>query len=425
MKSGSLLKDHPNVLKQSEKYPKINIQGWKKEFELPLTFDGREVWEAYIQFPKEQISSESWAIVSTDILADRYTITTCGQINLFLSYAEIIACIGIIPQKKIDGVLSGQSLEKNSDQGYSIYDAWEYIYENGVSELNCFSNTKLLNKKINLPFELSFEEKTKIYGKKCNKIEGNLSYCLSTQDNNKPIARRLFFSNTILNIKEDTLEKTIESIKYELLRFGPVAGGFLVYENFLNYDGTTVYEKVEGKPVGGHYISIIGWDKDFWICRNSYGPNWGLLGFFKMKMGIKECMLEDNISCCSPFYFYQYNFNDGLYNNKNVDLTDMKLFNPELYENRQTFNIDPSNFYTKETIKLIREGKIYGDLEPLIKYPSDLPNVNYYWAKDFKNFKFINEENNSNNIKNDNNNNIIYITIIISFICFYIGYKIN
>ena len=395
-KFGSILTDHPDVLKQSNIYPEININIWWndknniKNKNIPEIFDGRTVWEAYTQFPSDQTCSDSWAIVATDILSDRYTIATVGQINLFLSPSEIIACIDKSPLPKIDGVKSCINLDyKDSCQGYSIYDAWEYLYEYGVSELNCFSEIKLKEVSFQTPNLLTFRDKIKTYGKRCSNVEGNQLYCLTKKDN-KPIARRSFFTNSIFNIRG------IQNIQYELLRFGPVAAGFIVYENFINgYDGTTIYEKAEGKPLGGHYISIIGWEKNVWICRNSWGTNWGLLGFFKMKMGILECQLEQNVSAVSPFY---YNLNksqrvieDGLFNGRSVDVTDMKIFNETLWNSRNTFSIDPQTFYPKESINKIKLGELYGDLNPLISNPNDLPKSTLYWAKDFKDYKFTPE----------------------------------
>ena len=143
-KYGSLLKSHPEIKEQSEKYPNIYTDKWwdestnKRYKKLPDSFDGRDIWEAYIQFPSNQKSSESWAIVATDILADRYSILSAGQINLFLSFTELIACINP-PQH----VIQGNNEYIDATQGYSIYDAWEYIYKYGVPETNCFSKRKL------------------------------------------------------------------------------------------------------------------------------------------------------------------------------------------------------------------------------------------------------------------------------------------
>ena len=423
MKFGSLLKDHPDVLKQSLLYPSINFAIWDN-VTIPETFDGRTVWEAYIQFPFHQKCADSWAIVATDILADRYAISTVGQINLFLNPTEIVSCIGSPPHSKIDGVLSGVGLDyKDACQGYSIYDAWEYLYENGVSETNCFSNKKLVNMDIQPPSTITYTEKNKIYGEKCKNIEGNQLNCI-TKKGDKPIARRSFFSNGIFNITGDTTDELIKHIKLELLRFGPVAAGFIVYENFANYDGKTVYEKVDGQPLGGHYVSIIGWGKDYWICRNSWGTDWGLLGYFKMKMGIKECQLENNISSTVPFYYYlnrtQRVVNDGLWNGKEVDVTNMKLFNPVLWSKRESFDIDHQTFYPKKALELIKKGELYGDIEPLVLYPNELPNSKLYWAKDFKNFKFISEH-----FMKEESSYTIYYYILGSLLFFVIGYMIT
>jgi len=430
---GSLLKDHQEVKEQSEQYPYSDTDIWwensinMKYKKLPESFDGRDIWEAYIQFPADQVSSESWAIVATDILADRYTIITAGQINLFLSFTEILACIGPVPHQ------TKNSNYIDSTQGYSIYDAWEYIYKYGVPETNCFSKTKLENvlkniypddkKKQLLPSELTYIEKQDIYGKKCSKLEGNQLFCLTMKDN-KPIARRTFFCDGIFNIEG------VANIKYELLRFGPVAAGFIIYENFVNeYDGTTIYDHVAGKPLGGHYVSIIGWGvdkgKEYWICRNSWGTNWGLLGFFKIKIGIPEINLEQNVSACAPFYHHmdktKYMTNDGIFRGKQVDITDMKLYNPNLVKKRELYSIDETNFYPKEAIKLIKEGKMYGDLDPLISFPNDLPNLHYYWAENFKNFKYVSEE--YDPVETHSYTKWYVIVFILSIICFYAGYK--
>ena len=456
-KYGSLLKSHPDVKEQSQKYPMTYPAAWWTESfnqrykKLPDSFDGRNIWEAYIQFPSEQKSAESWAIVATDILADRYTIITAGQINLFLSFTELIACIN--PPQHLN-LENPDSSYIDATQGYSIYDAWEYIYKYGVPETNCFSRRKLKNslkkvypndaKKQVLPSDLTYMEKQDIYGKKCLNIEGNQLFCLTMQDN-KPIARRTFFCDGIFNILADTLHEIVDNIKYEILRFGPVAAGFVIYENFANgYDGISIYTGplLSDKPLGGHYVSIIGWgnkdDKneivpEYWICRNSWGTNWGLLGFFKIQIGILECQLEYNVSACAPFYHYlkktQYMTNDGYFKGKQVDITDMEMYNPELVKKRAIYDIDESNFYPKKAVEMIKKGELYGDLDPLISFPKDLPNLKYYWAENFRNFKVITEEQDGGGDGNgdgggDNKHVLRYIIICILFVAsFYIGYR--
>ena len=64
------------------------------------------------------------------------------------------------------------------------------------------------------------------------------------------------------------------------LRKGPLVTTLNVYEDFVTYS-SGVYKHVTGDSVGGHAISIIGFDdkKSAWIIRNSWGPDWGMGGF--------------------------------------------------------------------------------------------------------------------------------------------------
>jgi C1A family cysteine protease len=73
--------------------------------------------------------------------------------------------------------------------------------------------------------------------------------------------------------------KDVEAVK-QALQKGPVVTTIMVYEDFMSYGGG-VYTHTTGKFLGGHAISIIGYndaDQAF-IIRNSWGPEWGEGGF--------------------------------------------------------------------------------------------------------------------------------------------------
>ncbi len=92
---------------------------------------------------------------------------------------------------------------------------------------------------------------------------------------------------------------TISSTKSALYNYGPIEGHFYVYEDFFYYHGG-VYQHVSGDYAGRHAIAIVGYsDTDScWICKNSWGPNWGeygpypdsTKGWFRIKYG--ECGIE-------------------------------------------------------------------------------------------------------------------------------------
>jgi C1A family cysteine protease len=82
------------------------------------------------------------------------------------------------------------------------------------------------------------------------------------------------------------VENNVDAIKTALLK-GPVSCAFTVYDDFFSYSGGC-YEH-EGFDPCNHAIVMVGWDDDFcdgegaWICKNSWGSNWGEDGFFHIK----------------------------------------------------------------------------------------------------------------------------------------------
>ena len=72
----------------------------------------------------------------------------------------------------------------------------------------------------------------------------------------------------------------------EILQYGPVVAGFQAMEDFQYYTGG-VYEHTTGGLLGGHGVVIVGYDEagQYWICKNSWGTNWGEEGWFRIRWG--------------------------------------------------------------------------------------------------------------------------------------------
>jgi len=88
----------------------------------------------------------------------------------------------------------------------------------------------------------------------------------------------------------DSITLTKENIIAHLLN-GPVTVAFEVYTDFYSYAGG-IYEQVWGDFEGSHLVAIVGYDdiEGYWICKNSWGTDWGEDGWFKIKYG--ECGIE-------------------------------------------------------------------------------------------------------------------------------------
>jgi len=92
----------------------------------------------------------------------------------------------------------------------------------------------------------------------------------------------------------------ISVIQSALVQYGPLPCTMEVYGDFYpNYNGG-VYEYTEGGFVFGHCITIVGYDdtwggedEGYWICKNSWGTDWGEDGWFRIAYG--ECKIERGV----------------------------------------------------------------------------------------------------------------------------------
>ncbi len=80
----------------------------------------------------------------------------------------------------------------------------------------------------------------------------------------------------------------VEAIKQQVM-ISPVATTFTVYDDFGAYGGGC-YEHEGDDPIN-HAVLIVGWEDTLcggegaWLCKNSWGPTFGLDGFFWIKYG--------------------------------------------------------------------------------------------------------------------------------------------
>jgi C1A family cysteine protease len=92
-----------------------------------------------------------------------------------------------------------------------------------------------------------------------------------------------------------TVANDITSIKNALIQYGPLASGMVVYDDFFDYNGD-VYEHPGSDPDPmNHLVAIVGYDdaQNCWICKNSWGTNWGEDGWFKIAYG--DCKIGQEI----------------------------------------------------------------------------------------------------------------------------------
>ena len=87
---------------------------------------------------------------------------------------------------------------------------------------------------------------------------------------------------SLYKIKDFYYINNFNDIKIWLDRNGTLLTRMNVYRDFFNYNGG-IYQKNSDVYIGGHAIDNN--KEQYWICKNSWGEQWGENGFFKIKYG--------------------------------------------------------------------------------------------------------------------------------------------
>jgi len=103
-------------------------------------------------------------------------------------------------------------------------------------------------------------------------------------------------------------KSTMEKIQMDIMANGPVEAAFWVFDDFMNYQ-SGVYKRTPNSSFGGgHAVRIYGWGVDketglpYWLIANSWGPEWGENGSFRMLRGSNECSIEDSVAAGRPLF---------------------------------------------------------------------------------------------------------------------------
>ena len=357
------------------------------KFDVPDTFDGPKVWKKYLPPVRNQGTCGScWAFASTSCLSARIALATGGKVKVNLSPAAMVFCNLGSEYEYVDALQSlaaGQPYdfilpderqtvrEKEKKQasiigcqGETLIAAWQYIFRFAIPEESC------------VPYEGGYLHGTDLrtfdgedpHNPACSDILGG-SYDMCPLGKDKPIIHHTIsvyyhvpgtateihevedvptplttgdegtVAELYAKVKADaTPDQGSElDIRREIYHWGPVTSGFTVHDDFMAWDGKTGVYKWDGASAdqGGHAVVIVGWGNadgvDFWWVQNSWGPEWGINGYFRIRRGVNECGIEENIIVGLPnLYGYRQNMDRPT------------LFTPDDLVMRQVWRIIPS-----------------------------------------------------------------------------------
>nr|AGL33709.1 cathepsin B [Sinonovacula constricta] len=257
-----------------EKLPVKDIQVG----DIPDTFDARTAWPncPSVKEVRDQGACGScWAFGCVEAATDRMCIQSQGKMNVHFSAEDLVSCCGF-------------SCGNGCDGGF-LEGAWNYLKRDGIVTGGPYNSKQGCQ-----PYQI----------KACDHhVVGHLAPCQG--DGPTPRCEKKCISNYNNTYKADKHHASssyavegVEKIQTEIMTNGPVEAAFTVYADFPTYK-SGVYQHMSGAPLGGHAIKILGWgtedSKPYWLVANSWNPDWGDNGFFKILRGSDECGIESNI----------------------------------------------------------------------------------------------------------------------------------
>lgn len=88
------------------------------------------------------------------------------------------------------------------------------------------------------------------------------------------------------SIKYERLSQNLHELKHCLSEGFPFVFGFMVYQSFESKEvvrtGYMTMPLSNDQLIGGHAVMAVGYTKDHFIIRNSWGKTWGDQGYFYM-----------------------------------------------------------------------------------------------------------------------------------------------
>ncbi|XP_076463069.1 tubulointerstitial nephritis antigen-like [Babylonia areolata] len=246
----------------------------RQDESLPEMFDARRRWPDKLHPIRDQGNcAASWAFSTTAVASDRLSIESDGAIREELSAQHMLSC-------DTDG--QGGCTGGKADR------AWFFLRRYGVVTEACY------------PYDS---------GKSNEKGECRL-----------PVRQRGGECPSGIRYKREKRYKASppyrirpleREIMKEIMDNGPVQAIFKVQEDFFmyqsgvyQYTGLTRNEPSDARLSGYHSVRILGWGMErtpegdivkYWICANSWGPEWGENGYFRIVRGVNANDIETYI----------------------------------------------------------------------------------------------------------------------------------
>ena len=236
--------------------------------DVPSSFDSRKQWpscKSLFEIRNQGNCGSCWAVSSAGAMSDRWCISSGQKDQTRISQQDILSCCF--------------ACGNGCDGGFPS-EAWFFFQTSGLVSGDGYNDQNYC-KPYTIPPKphlQGFRDPTPECLRKCQSSYST-PYFLDK--------RRSETGFYVIGEKD---------FKRELVTNGPIVASFLVYEDFINYK-SGVYTHVTGEALGGHDVRLIGYGTEsngvnYWLFANSWGPEWGENGYFRIRRGTNECGIE-------------------------------------------------------------------------------------------------------------------------------------
>ncbi|KAK7100347.1 tubulointerstitial nephritis antigen-like [Littorina saxatilis] len=241
---------------------------------LPESFDSRDKWPDKLHPIRDQGNcASSWAFSTTAVASDRLTIESAGAIIEELSAQHMLSC-------DTDG--------QDGCTGGKVDRAWYFLRKFGVVTEACY------------PYDSGKTEKG-----------GECSLPVRQRGGDCPSGIQYKREKRYKASPPYRIRPLEREIMKEILDNGPVQAIFEVKEDFYmyksgvyQYSGLTSNDPPEARKSAYHSVRLLGWGVErtfegdivkYWIGANSWGPEWGENGYFRIARGVNTNDIENYV----------------------------------------------------------------------------------------------------------------------------------